>query len=66
MRYKLNVPILGLFAALEEVFSTAASKIDSYKFTARGVADRLEQTPTNPAKKARRKIIQASQRRNRL
>ena len=66
MKHKLDVPILGLFAALEKVFSTSASKIDLCKFTARGYADRLGQTPANPAKKAHREMVQASQRRNRV
>lgn len=66
MKHKLDVPILGLFAALEKVFPTVSSKIIPEKFTSRVYADRLKQTPADPAKKARRKMVQASQRRNRI
>jgi hypothetical protein len=66
MKRKLNTPILGLFAALNEIASTATHKIIPWKFTARKVADRKRQTLANPTKKAHRKMIQASRRRNRI
>lgn len=64
MKRKLN--ILGLFEVLGGIAPAAIGKLDTCKFTARGVANRLEQTPANSAKKAHRKMIQASQRRNRI
>ena len=66
MKRKLNTPILGLFAALEEIFSSAHGKVTQWGFTARKYSDRVKQKPANPAKKAQRKMTQASQRRNRI
>jgi hypothetical protein len=47
-----------------ELFATA-NKIIPWKLTARETLDRLKQMPADPAKKARRKMVEASQRRNR-
>lgn len=58
--------MIGLSAALEKVFSTATSRVIPEKFTARVYTDRLGQTPADPAKKAQRKMVQASRRRNRI
>ena len=65
MRMKLNLPILGLFDILEGL-AKAPRKIVSQKFTAREYSACLKQTPASPEKKARRKMVQASQRRNRI
>ena len=66
MKRKLNTPILGLFAALEEIFSSAHGKVTQWGFTAREYSDRIKQKSANPAKKTRRKMTQASQRKNRV
>jgi hypothetical protein len=67
MKRKLYMPILGLFEALREVYPTAKHKTTPTTpwRLALGNADRTKQTPANPAKKARRKMMQASQHRNR-
>ena len=66
MKGKLSSPILDLSTIFEKIFSSACGKIVQIGFTAKEYADREKQKPANPAKKAQRKMIQASQRRNRI
>lgn len=66
MKRKLNVSILGLFAAPEEIASGAHDKITQWGFTAQEYSNRPKQSPANPAKKAHCKMVQASRRRNRI
>jgi len=65
MKGKLNFPIPGLFAALEGIAIEAVHRVIPWNFTSREYSNRMKQTPAKPEKKARRKMIQVSQRRNR-